>query len=600
MAGEVDRMTFTFFDAADLVLFSRGDAERATWTVEELSLSADFPFDPEKQIRRGMRTGFTDADGKLQVFEVRKVRTLEPGHTQEITAEHIAVAELTDEVYQGAEVTDETAAAVLEDVLDGTLWSVGEVSAENVSSADFQRNNVWGAVREIERSWNVYLIPRITADNSGITGRYLDIVPAGGEWRGIRLSVEKNADEVGVTVDDTETVTALYGYGQTTNDEPLTFADVVWEETAEHPAKPAGQEYIEDPAATAAYGRNGRPRFAYWTNGAIKDKNILLEQTWKYLQTTNAPKVTIECRIADLYRLGYADEPIRLHDIAVVDIAQTGTHLREQIISLTVDLLDPTQTRAVIGAYIPNIIYIDRDTGKKARGGGGGRGNDPNEEEEIKFNTSIERNQYEIQLTASKTDKNDSILAQAGMRLNSQGILIYDADNENMLQSKLNVQANRISLVVTDTENPSIKPAAIVASINQSSGQSSIKLSASTIDIDGIVKALSAFDISTLSLTVTGGLTVSGAGYFDAVYTDTLYPDQMSIGDGNLVVGNKAVSWQETRVLVSVTANMYNSARRFWYSGGSLTEPDGAVGGAFVGSLSPSYKTLHYLGSDAT
>ena len=593
-------MTFTFFDASDLVLFSRGDAERATWTVEELSLSADFPFDPDKQIRRGMRTGFTDADGKLQVFEVRKVRTLEPGHTQEITAEHIAVAELTDEVYQGAEVTDETAAAVLEDVLDGTLWSVGEVSAENVSSADFQRNNVWGAVREIERSWNVYLIPRITADNSGITGRYLDIVPAGGEWRGIRLSVEKNADEVGVTVDDTETVTALYGYGQTTNDEPLTFADVVWEETAEHPAKPAGQEYIEDPAATAAYGRNGRPRFAYWSNAAITDKTVLLEQTWKYLQTTNAPKVTIECRIADLYRLGYADEPIRLHDIAVVDIAQTGTHLREQIISLTVDLLDATQTRAMIGAYIPNIIYIDRDTGKKARGGGGGRGNDPEEDEYIEFKTNFIRNDRMIEQNAQRLDRDGSILEQAGMRLDPYGVLIYGTDNENMLQSKLNVQANRISLVVTDTENPSIKPAAIVASINQSSGQSSIKLSASTIDIDGIVKALSAFDISTLSLTVTGGLTVSGAGYFDAVYTDTLYPDQMSIGDGNLVVGNQAVSWQEQKVVTSITKGTTTSRWLLWSNSGSSLEPGGAVQYTFYTTVNYSDKTLHFLGRSAT
>lgn len=598
-------MTFTFFDAADKVLFSRNDAETATWTVEEMSLYLLFPYDAGKVIKRGMRVGFTDADGIYQAFEVRKAKTYEPDHYQEITAEHIAVAELTDEIYMRAEITDETAAAVLEDVLTGTLWSVGTVTASGTQSANLETGAVWQTIRSIESDWNVYIIPRITTDNTGITGRYLDIVPSGGKWRGIRLSVEKNADELGVTVDDTETVTAIYGFGKTTDDKtPLTFADVVWEQTDEHPAKPAGQEYIEDPAATAAYGRNGRPRFAYWQNGNISDPELLLEKTWEYLKTTNKPTVTIECRVADLYRLGYADEPLRLHDFAVVDVAETDTHLRQEIVCMTVDLLDPTQTRVTIGTYIPNIVYIDRTTGKTVRGGGGGRGQPKIEKEMEEFGTAIEYNATQINLRAYQRDMDtvDETLRECGIHLDVEsGTIIYAKDKPWNIESHIQTQADRISLVVEGTgDNAHIKPAAIVASINQSSGQSSIKLSASTIDIDGIVKALSAFDISTLSLTVTGGLTVSGAGYFDAVYTDTLYPDQMSIGDGNLVVGNKAVSWQETKVLVSVTANMYNSARRFWYSGGSLTEPDGAVGGAFVGSLSPSYKTLHYLGSEAT
>ena len=202
-------MTFTFFDAADKVLFARNDAESATWTVEELSLDLLFPFIPAKEIRRGMRVGFTDADGVFQPFEIRKVKTYEPDHYQELTCEHIAVAELTDEIYLDAEVTDETAASVLADVLTGTLWEVGTSTAENISSTNISTATVWSIVRTIESDWNVYIKPRVTVDNTGITGRYLDIVPAEGTWRGIRLSVEKNADEVGVTVDDTETVTAM-------------------------------------------------------------------------------------------------------------------------------------------------------------------------------------------------------------------------------------------------------------------------------------------------------------------------------------------------------------------------------------------------------
>ena len=107
----------------------------------------------------------------------------------------------------------------------------------------------WQDVRSIEHNWNVYIMPRITVDASGITGKYLDIIPAGGTWRGLRLSLEKNCDETGITWNDSNLKTALYAYGAmvevTENGQkvkkPLTFADVVWQETDDHPAKPAGQ-----------------------------------------------------------------------------------------------------------------------------------------------------------------------------------------------------------------------------------------------------------------------------------------------------------------------------------------------------------------------
>ena len=597
-------MTFTFFDAADKVLFTRNDAESANWTVEELSLNLLFPFVPEKEIRRGMRVGFTDADGIFQPFEVRKAKTYEPDHYQEITCEHIAVAELTDEVYLGSDVTDETAAAVLADVLEGTLWQVGTSEVSNTSSANMSTATVWSLIRTIESNWNVYINPRVTVDETGITGRYLDIVQATGTWRGVRLSVEKNADEVGVTIDDTETVTAIYGFGRSegSGDEKqqLTFKDVVWTATDQHPAKPAGQEYIEDPAATAAYGRNGRPRFAFWTNSDITDAELLLEKTWEYLKTTNAPSVTIECRVADLYRLGYADEPIRLHDLAIVDIAQTETHLQQEIIRMTVDLLDPTQTRLTIGAYIPNIIYIDRDTNTKARGGGGGgRGKTPQEEKLQEFGTEIKYNMEEIELRAYQRDMTnvESMLRQAGLKLDAHGVLIYADDNVNMLQSKLNVQADRISLVVTDGANPTVKRAAIIGAINN--GKSTVTISADEIDIDGVVKNLEGFSITAAYLHSTGGFQADGLAYFESIQTDSIIAGQIGVSDG-IVVDNKLASWQETTVVVGVSASMYNSARKFWYSSGSLTTPDGSVGGAFVTSVSASTKTLHYLGKEPT
>lgn len=515
-------MEFLFFDSADSRLFTRSDAESANWTVEEMSLQALFPYDPGKVIQRGQRIGFTDEMGVFQPFEIRKVRTYEPDHYQEITAEHIAISELSDEHLAKAEITDETAAAALGGILDGTLWSVGNDTSSGISSGDVSMGSVWQGVRTIEQNWNVYITPRVTFNASGITGRYLDIAPATPVWRGVRLSLDKNADEMGVTWDDTNVITAIYGYGGRVADssgddtEALTFADVVWSTSDGDPAdKPSGQTYIEDPTAKALYGRNGRNRFGYYQNSDIKDAETLLEKAWEVLQTTNAPEVSIDCLVRDLYRMGYADQPIRLHDQAIIDERSTGANLQKEIIRLAVNLLDPTATRVTIGAYIPNIVYIERETKKTAGGGGGGgrRGSKEGSQDNriYEFETQIQANQYQIALRAWQrdldhtdenllltyaalgisSDKISSIVTGSGVVLNPDGTIKTDADGNPVFQnptvpgiwSNIQQTADRVALVV---DGNGIKTASIVAAINNSG--SSVTITADKILLNGTTK----------------------------------------------------------------------------------------------------------------
>ena len=264
-------MQTTFLNAAGTVLFVRDDMEQGNWTQEESTVNMTFPFDAGKVILRGMRVAFRDpATNNLEFFEIRNVTNIEPDHYQQITAEHIALAELSDEHINTTEITDKTAAQALTTALTGTLWSVGNNTASGTQSADLSRGSVWDAVNTIQQNWNVYITPRVVISSAGaITGRYLDIAPAQGTWRGLRLSVHKNMTDPSVTYNDEEVLTALYGYGgsvdvpQASGDdqtEELTFKDVVWTATSDHPAKPSGQTYLEWPEKTALYGRNGRAR----------------------------------------------------------------------------------------------------------------------------------------------------------------------------------------------------------------------------------------------------------------------------------------------------------------------------------------------------
>ena len=381
-------MDIIFLSASGQTLFTRNDMESGHWVVQEMTVSADFPYDPGKVIERGMRLAFRDpATDVLEVFEIRNVATIEPEAYQQVSAEHIVISELQDEHINSQEITDKTAAQALTTALAGTSWQLGTNTASGTSSGDIGRGSVWNAVTMIKNNWNVYIEPRVTISAAGqITGKYLDITPAQGTWRGIHLTIHKNLHDVTVTYNDEDVLTALYGYGGNIDvpqgggaedkSEELTFAGVTWSKTADHPAKPSGQTYLEWPEKTALYGRNGRPRFGYYQNADIDDPALLLQKTWESLKGTAEPRINITGTCADLYRLGYKDEPLRLHDDAIVEIAETGETFKKQIIMLDVDLVDPTGNRPEIGDYIPNIVYINRTTNSMAGNGGMGSGGD--------------------------------------------------------------------------------------------------------------------------------------------------------------------------------------------------------------------------------
>ena len=579
---------FIFFGQDDKVLFVRTDAEQAGWQVDEYSLTCLFPYDPGRKIQQGMRIGFEDDSGILQPFEIRKVKTYEPDHYQELTCEHIAIAELTDYHTDESELDNASPEAALNAVLSAQptnvtgayRWQTGNVTATGTSSGDVGLGSIWQNIRNIEKNWNCYIIPRVTFNSSGITGRYLDVYPATGAWHGLRLSIEKNTDEVGVTVDDTNVKTALFGYGGQRNDtqtfddpkrSKITLDGYTW------PDKPAGAVitggYIEDTAATAAYGRNGKPRFGFYQNGDITDQKILAEKTWEALQATNKPEVTIDCMIRDLYRMGYHDEPIHLHDSALVEIRPTSDVLNLEIVKLFVDLLDPTATRPTIGAYIPNIVYIQRQAAQEANGVSGslsGRrgGETKTDDEWSEFTSGFDYSNLLIHLHAEQITRSNEILKQAGMSLDADGVIIYANDNVNNIQSKIDVQAGRITQEITDRSNAD---QTLTSSIQQEAGRitqivtavgtngevtaasiitaidndtSSVTISADKIDLNGLVTAtefttaLASIDNLTGDLNVVGAVTVGGnlsAGSLSAESFTDYKVDGESIGLGNAI-----------------------------------------------------------------
>ena len=478
-------MTFTFLKPSGEVAFYRGDAEQAEWTQEEMNLLCSFPYLTEKTITHGMVILFQDpATDDWKAYEVRQCATYEEQGYQQITAEDICISELKDcFIKDEIEFSKAKPADALKKVLSGTGWNVGTVNDTGSSFCDIGRGSVWDAVTNIQTNWNIYINSRITVTAGGIGARYLDIFQASGVWRGMRISIDKNISDPCVTYDDSELYTALYGYGGSYSDsegntQEYTFKNVTWKKTKDHPAKPNGQEYLEDPEKTALYGRNGKPRVSYYQNTEIEDPEILLEKTWLALKNCSEPKISITGTASDLKRLGYADEPMRLHDMVIVDILPFNTPVYKQIIQLTVNLLDPTGNTPTIGDYIPNIIYINRQTedfatdggvGVSGGGGGGGSGRTRAGKKKGEFETNIRQNERNIDLNAKQIDEQGNILRQAGMQIDPiTGVLIYAEDNVNNIGSKFRVQSDRISTEVTQRKEGEAK---LQSSITQTAGE---------------------------------------------------------------------------------------------------------------------------------
>ena len=561
-------MELTFINAAGVTQFVRDDMLSGHWIQQEMNVSGEFPYKAGKVIQIGMRMAFRDpATDTIEVFEVVNVQNRQPSHVQNVTADHICVAELSDEHINNTEITNKTASEALSTALTGTLWSVGTNTASGAQNGNFSRGSVWDAVCYIQQNWNVYITPRVVISSGVITGRYLDITPAEGVWRGLRLSIRKNMLDPVVTYDDTEVYTALYGYGgnvdkpQASGDdttEELTFADQVWTATSSHPAKPLNQTYLEWPEKTAIYGRNGRARFGYYQNGSIKDSAVLLEKTWESLKQASEPKVTVSGTCVDLYRLGYNGQPIRLHDIALVEIEETGELLHKQIVCNDVDLVNPDNTRPEIGDYIPNIVYYNREANRRGGGGGGGHGQSNEEDDEERYYTDF---------------------FNLGNKI---GMIVRTKNNVNY------IDAPQITLAINDWDDPT----------------SRILLKADTIDIDGLITELQAYDVTFATITTTNtatfggdvvidggnGLTFEEGGDINGVtdlFADSGTFDALNVDNGG---SPQAATWQSATIHTYTRSN----TRQFMYAQNGDTSNPATITGSII--TNDSSTTIHYLG----
>ena len=228
------------------------------------------------------------------------------------------------------------AAQMLQQVLKNTRWSLGYVEDTGIQSTTFYYITILEAIQKIVDLFKVELTFTIQLDpvTQKITGRRINLYQQQGRRTGKRFEYGSNLLTVTREEDSQNLVTALVGRGkgiqvsgQDTEDASddnygrrLTFADVEWKTTAGAPVdKPKGQEYVEDPKATALYGfSDGQPRIGLVTFDDIEDPNQLINATWSALLEAKRPKVSFKAEVTDVGNLQLGDTiAIIRHDLGI-------------------------------------------------------------------------------------------------------------------------------------------------------------------------------------------------------------------------------------------------------------------------------------------
>lgn len=269
-----------------------------------------------------------------------------------------------------------TAKEMLTQLLAQTRYSVGYVADTGTQTTNFYYTTVLASLQSVVNLFNLEITFDVVFDpiDNQVKRRLVNLYHQQGARTGRRFEYGDKLLSVTCEQSSDELVTALVGRGSSvqvsegTDGSPdgysrkITFADVVWKKSAGNPLdKPAGQEYLEDPSATAVYGfSDGKPRIGFVEFDKINDKNLLIKATYDKLQELKRPKVSFKASVTDVGSLNLGDTvAIIRHDLKIEYLTR--------VYKVTHDLLNAQNNTIELGddfqkASITSTISAVQDT----------------------------------------------------------------------------------------------------------------------------------------------------------------------------------------------------------------------------------------------
>lgn len=420
-----------------------GTASQLVHKERDFELIAEIPMGAKAM--PGEYLGLMCVDGRFRLFGITQAEHNDRTGTTEIQAIDAAVADLINIVVEDKLQEGVTARAAAESLLQGTGWSLGNVtSSAKTGDVNAYYTSLWEALLTLQDQYSVRIIPYYTIDKGAVTGRHVDVIDNTPTYRGRLIEPETDASDLYITYTG-EPVTVLYGLGDETGTESgarLTIAEAVWSKNAGNPAdKPKGQRWVEDAAAVAKYGRRERVFIA----DGVTDANTLMQMTWDELQHVKEPSVNATATIMDLEMAeGMSHKQVRMNDEVVVRPKHHGD-VRASIINIERDYVRPKQTKIEVGSELESmtsqVAALTRATIRT-------------KETLTIYQNKFQHDEHLIQLNAEAIQFNaESVLAQAetirlhGTKLdeNEQRIVTAEIAIDG-LNSEILLKADKITL----------------------------------------------------------------------------------------------------------------------------------------------------------
>lgn len=329
-------------------------------TEQAFSLFAKIPADTP--LIAGDSIGFRCIDGRFRLFEITQRDLVEPDGVWEIHAVDKAVRELMDEPVEDVRAVGSSIRDYVGRIIQNTRFTLGTVSSTKAGTTNAYYVSAWAGLENASEVFGVNIIPYYEFSNGLVSARKIDISDTLGKDRGRIFELGDDMSGIRVAYDDSNIKTALYGRGKGVEIEGdsddgtasygrrLTFADVAWSTDVDDPVdKPQGQEWVGDPDALAAFGRDGRHRFGFSVFEDETDPEELLRKTWEQLQKQKEPAISISASVIDTERMmNRAHEAVRLGDPVLVRLPRRKIDIHANITAIVRDYIKPEATQLTI------------------------------------------------------------------------------------------------------------------------------------------------------------------------------------------------------------------------------------------------------------
>lgn len=543
---------------------------------------------------------FYNQNGSVGIYRVtkitntyRKERKIELSHGLDV---------LSDSMFEGKEEYRGTVADMLQKIIAAQTqtiggvpyWQLGTCEDTNIWNKDIARDNLMECLTDIAKKEEDFVF---TYDQSTFPWTLNFVRRDDTVLSEFRLN--RNTVSCGVVFDDSDLCTRLF----------LSVTEEREEESGAGTYIDEGYYTYDDTGAQDNWGvicksaGVDQQDFASWA--------ALEEWVHAYFARHNNPALQITIDGIELVKLTHeVIDEMHLSRMCRVSLPEYNAIFNERVISVNYPdaLRNPMAVKVTLANKrltaedaFQEISSTATSAAKSARAGGRGAHNAETYWRKTIGDTAnglysrIEMTAYYIRSVVSDTANGlYSRIEQTAASIRSEV-----ANTASGLRSAITQEANRISLVVEGTgSNARIKPASIVASINN--GSSNIKLSADHIDIDGIltslVTVLDHLVPASGEISITGGLSVGGTFGAGSISSDS---GSIDLGGSTLTLAPYDASWQNQKVVTGVTithASITVGLERTFKDTNGTNHVGRLVTGRTEGSHNVSTTTIHYLG----